>query len=79
MKLTIYSLKGIEFEGEAASFNAKTQMGEITVLDRHRPLITILEKGVAKIGLPDQSIKNFEIKSGFLEMDDGNNLSILKD
>jgi len=78
MKLTIYSLKGIEFEGEAASFNAKTRNGEITVLDNHRPLITLLEEGTAKIGLQD-SIKNFEIKSGFLEMDDRNNLSVLAD
>jgi len=79
MRLTIYSLKGIEFEGEVASFNTKTQNGEITVLDNHRPLITLLEEGTAKIGLSDSGVKNFEIKSGFLEMDDRNNLSVLAD
>ena len=79
MKLVIYSLKGVEFSGEAASFNVKTTSGEITVLDHHRPLVTILESGTAKIGLTDQSVKNFEIKSGFLEMDHKNNLSVLVD
>ncbi|KKT76891.1 hypothetical protein A2W48_02915 [Candidatus Giovannonibacteria bacterium RIFCSPHIGHO2_12_44_12] len=79
MKLTIYSLKGVEFEGEAASFNVRAEDGEITVLDHHRPLITLLAGGTAKIGLPDSSVKNFQISSGFLEMDDRNNLSILAD
>ncbi|OGF51469.1 hypothetical protein A3I27_00020 [Candidatus Giovannonibacteria bacterium RIFCSPLOWO2_02_FULL_43_11b] len=79
MKLTIYSLRGVEFEGNAMSFNVKTKSGEITLLDHHRPLITLLEEGAAKIGLLDQSVRNFEIKSGFLEMDDHDNLSILAD
>jgi len=61
------------------SFNVKTKSGEITLLDHHRPLITLLEEGAAKIGLLDQSVRNFEIKSGFLEMDDHDNLSILAD
>ena len=78
MKLLHSYLKGIEWGGEAVSFKAKTRNGEITVLDNHRPLITLLEEGTAKIGLQD-SIKNFEIKSGFLEMDDRNNLSVLAD
>lgn len=79
MKLAIYSLKGMEFEGDAVSLNIGTENGEITVLDHHRPLITILRKGIAKIVLPDSSIKDFAIESGFLEMDDKNNLSVLSD
>ncbi|MBI2024307.1 hypothetical protein HYT00_02900 [Candidatus Giovannonibacteria bacterium] len=77
MKIKIFSLKGIEFEGEAKSFNVKTKVGEITVMDNHRPLITSLVKGVAKIGLAGEEIKEIEINSGFLEMDDNNNLSVL--
>jgi F0F1-type ATP synthase epsilon subunit len=77
MQLRILSLKGVEFDGQAQSFNVKTRVGEITVLNNHRPLITILESGTAKIGLPDGRIQEMKINSGFLEMDDKNNLNVL--
>ena len=79
MKLKIISLKGIEFEGEVQSLNIKTASGEITVLDHHRPLITLLGKGTARIGLGENDLKEIEIESGFLEMDDRNTLSVLMD
>ena len=79
MRLAVYSLRGIEFEGEAKSFNVKTKNGEITVLENHRPLVTLLSKGCAKIGLADGGAKDIEINSGFLEVDDRNNLSVLID
>jgi F0F1-type ATP synthase epsilon subunit len=79
MKLTIYSLKGIEFEAEVRSFNVKTQSGEITVLDHHRPLITLLERGRAKIGFNNETFQELMISSGFLEMGPNNNLSVLAD
>ena len=79
MKLKVYSLKGVLFEGEARSLNINTKLGEITVLDNHLPIITLLEKGTAKIGLDGGKTENIEIESGFLEMDDENNLSVLKD
>ena len=79
MKLKVYSLKGIEFEGEVLSFNVKTRSGEITVLDKHRPLLTLLEKGRAVIGFDPEGVKELEINSGFLEMDRRNNLSVLMD
>lgn len=79
MRVKIYSLKGVEFEGDAISFNIKTKIGEITVMDHHRPLITSLVKGVAKIGLSSEETKEINISSGFLEMDDKNTLSVLAD
>lgn len=79
MTLTVYSLKGIQFSGEIRSLNVNTKSGEITILNNHRPLISVLEKGIAKIGLLDNTRQELEISSGFLEMDDKNNLSILID
>jgi hypothetical protein len=49
MKLSVYSLKKILFQGDAQLLNCKTVMGEITVLDNHEPLITVLSKGPVKI------------------------------
>ena len=68
MKLSIYSLKNILFQGDAVSLNCKTPSGEITVLDNHEPLIT--ELSIGQIKVTDKNNKEFfyEIKSGFLEI-----------
>lgn len=72
MKLSIYSLKNILFQGKASLLNCKTAIGEITVLDNHEPLITVLEAGVIKIVDETKKEKYFEIESGFLEVKPGN-------
>jgi F0F1-type ATP synthase epsilon subunit len=72
MELSIYSLKTILFQGKASLLNCKTVTGEITVLDNHETLITVLSAGVIKI--VDESKKEhfFPIKSGFLEVKESN-------
>jgi len=74
MKLSIYSLKNVLFQGQAVLLNCKTITGEITVLDNHEPLITVLSKCTIKVGVEKDSGKDqyFEIKSGFLELKPGN-------
>ena len=72
MKLSIYSLKQILFQGDASSLNCKTVMGEITILDHHETLITVLSAGVMKAVDKDKKEHFFEIKSGFLEVKPGN-------
>lgn len=72
MKLSVYSLKKILFQGDAKLLNVKTVMGEITVLDNHETLITTLSAGVVKV-IDDKNKENFfEIKSGFLEVKENN-------
>ena len=77
MKLNIISLKGIQYDGEAVSVNVMTTSGEITVLDNHRPLLTALSEGQAVVTKKDGEKLNFGIKSGFLEVGEGNQASIL--
>ena len=77
MRLNIYSLQGIEFEGEIKSLNIKTRSGEITVLDHHRPLITILNAGTAKILTNGDQKKEFKISSGLLEVNQDNKAEVL--
>jgi len=72
MKISVYSLKKILFQGEAKSLNCKTITGEITVLDNHEPLITVLTTGVLKVIDADNKELFFEIKSGFLEVKPNN-------
>jgi len=76
MKLSVYSLKQILFQGNASLLNCKTIMGEITVLDNHQALIAVLSAGIIKIidNPPVGGKKEhfFPIKSGFLEVKPGN-------
>jgi len=68
MQVSIYSLKNVLFQGSASLLNCQTIMGEITVLDNHEPLITVLAKGLIKIIDADKKEKYFEVKSGFMEV-----------
>ena len=79
MILKAINIKGIVFEGEAKSVNLKTKAGEITILDNHRPLVTLLEKGEIKIKRGDGKEEKVSINSGFLEMSPDNMLTLLID
>lgn len=72
MKLSVYSLKQILFQGNATSLNCKTVMGEITVLDNHMALISVLSAGVIRITDKNKKEHFLPIKSGFLEVKPGN-------
>jgi len=77
MKLGVYSLKKVLFQGDAKSVNCNTRSGEITVLDNHEPLISILEKGTMTI-VDAQGEKHYiPVGSGFLEIDSGSQAKIL--
>lgn len=76
MKLSIYSLKKIVYEGEADSVNMQTVGGEITVLNNHRPLLSMLTEGVLKITANGQE-QFFQVKSGFVEVKEDNSVRLL--
>ncbi len=79
MRITIASLKGVQFEGQAASLNVNTASGEITVLDNHRPLLTLLKPGAVIIGDRRGTRRELEIRGGFLEVGLKNELYLLAD
>ncbi|KKT42434.1 hypothetical protein A2W54_01745 [Candidatus Giovannonibacteria bacterium RIFCSPHIGHO2_02_43_13] len=78
MRLKILSLKGAEYDGEIKGLNVKTGAGEITVLDRHLPIIADLKKGTAII-FETEGKKEIKISGGFLEMSRDNVLTLLVD
>lgn len=79
MRLSIYSLKQILFKGDARSVNCRTQSGEITILDHHRPLISMLVKGAVKIVDAEKKEHYLETRSGFLEVSAQNRVRLLID
>ncbi len=77
MKLGVYTIDGALFEGEVKKIIAKTATGEITVLDGHIPLITLLSG--PKIDLVDTQEKShtISIRSGVMEVMPNQRVGIL--
>lgn len=67
MKLYIYSLESIIYEGDADTVTLPTTSGEISVLENHVPLISELKKGEIKIK-KGNSHEEFPITGGFAEI-----------
>lgn len=79
MKLAVYSLKRVIYEGEIKLVNLKTAEGEITVLDHHRLLISVLKPGTVKIIDTSEKEHYIPVVSGFLEINSGNQAKLLVD
>jgi len=77
MRVFVYSLEKILYEGEVKSLTVKTSLGEITVLDHHRPLITDILKSVLKVIDLNNKEHYFEASSGFLEVNNSNEVKAL--
>ena len=68
MKLSIYSIQSTLFEGEVEKLIARTTAGEITVLDNHIPLISILKGPSVKIVDKSGNKNIIDVGSGILEV-----------
>ena len=77
MKLSVYNLKGLAYEGDVTSLTAKTASGEVTVLDHHRPLISILTAGQLTARGKDGEQKIIPVSGGFLEVRPNNEISVI--
>lgn len=77
MQLGVYSLQKVLFHGEARSVNCRTKLGEITILDHHEPLISILDRGVMKIVDANHEAHYLSIASGFVEVRSDNRAKFL--
>ncbi|RME59279.1 hypothetical protein D6779_04695 [Candidatus Parcubacteria bacterium] len=77
MTIAAYSLKKILFQGKGSALICRTAMGEITVLDQHRPLIAPLVQGVAKIIDMEGKEHFIPVRSGFLEVRPGSEVRMI--
>ena len=67
MKVEILTPKKIELETEARAVVLPTIMGEISVLNHHIPLITVLKKGTIKV-LGSSGETPIEVDGGIAEI-----------
>ncbi len=77
MRLDIYSLKRTLYAGEAKAVNCQTRMGEITILDQHKPLVAILAPGTLRVTPVAGEERYFPIKDGFLEVKPDNHTRLI--
>jgi ATP synthase F1 epsilon subunit len=77
MHVGVYSLQKVLYQGDVESVNCQTAAGEITILDHHRPLISILRKGVMKIIDQEKKEHYIPVSSGFLEVRSGDEAKFL--
>lgn len=77
MKLGIYSLQKVLFQGDAKSINCATSSGEITILDHHLPLISLLKAGTITIVDHAGQEHFIPVSGGFLEVRAGNEAKFL--
>lgn len=77
MRLNIYSLKKTLYTGEAKSLNCATRSGEITVLDNHRPMITIVAAGMLTVIDSAGEEHYFPVREGILEVKPDNHARLI--
>jgi F-type H+-transporting ATPase subunit epsilon len=68
MKIDVVSLEKELYKGEADKVIVKTTHGEITVLDNHLPLVTMLVDAPLRIVEKDGKEHIIDIHGGFLEV-----------
>jgi len=80
MKTKVVTLAGVVFEGETKAVHARTNVGDITLLDHHRPLISVLAPNTqVRVETKENTKEEFAASGGFLHMDGNNSLTILVD
>ncbi len=77
MLVEILTPKGIEYSGEAREIIVPSRAGQIAVLPRHVPLVSVLKPGKMKIITGKEPIER-EIEGGILEVGKGKAVILLK-
>ena len=77
MKVEVITPKGIELAAETRQIVLPTKDGEITVLPRHVPLVSVLKAGIMRITTGDKVVEK-EIEGGVLEVSKDKAVILLK-
>ncbi len=69
LKVSVISPEKTLFEGEASSVTAPAFDGEVGILPRHAPMMTLLGTGTLRIGSGATAVR-FTVAGGFLQVVD---------
>lgn len=67
MRVTVISPEAAIFEGEAASVVAPAYDGEVGILPRHAPFMTLLGEGPLTVRTAG-GVRRFAVRGGFLQV-----------
>ncbi len=70
MQVKILSPEKSIFEGEAHLIQVPGTNGSFEVLKNHAPIVSTLEEGKIKVITSDGEVKYFDIKGGFVKVQD---------
>ncbi len=69
LKVSVISPEAVLFEGDAESVVAPAFDGEVGILTGHAPMVTLLGRGVLRVG-GGSAGRRFEVDGGFLQVAD---------
>jgi len=78
LKLSVSTPEGDLFKGEIDQVTVNTEMGEITILPNHLPLVSIVQPGELLIKQDKKDIP-LAVYGGFLEVKNNNEIVLLAD
>jgi len=70
LKVSVISPERVLFDGEASSLVAPAYDGEVGILPRHAPMLTLLGRGVLRLEGGVGGEQRFSIDGGFLQVAD---------
>lgn len=73
---TVATPEGIKFDEPVERVTLQTEMGEITILANHEPLVGLAVSGTAEI-VQDKNVKTYQLGEGVIEVEKNNRLSLL--
>jgi len=70
LKVSVISPEKTLYEGEAASVVAPAFDGEVGILSKHAPMLTLLGKGTLRLSGAGGEARRFAVEGGFLQVAD---------
>jgi F-type H+-transporting ATPase subunit epsilon len=70
VKASVISPERVLFDGTVSSVVAPAFDGEVGILARHAPMVTLLGRGVLRLEGADGGARRFEVTGGFLQVAD---------
>jgi len=67
LTVSVISPEAVVYQGEADTVVAPAFDGEVGILSRHAPMVTLLGKGVLRIGSGANALR-FHVQDGFLQV-----------
>lgn len=77
IKTKIVTPDGLLYSGLARKVNLQTELGEITILPDHIPLISVLKSGLIRLTTEDQQESVFRAEKGVLQVRKASEVIIL--